>query len=227
MSPTRRASVIAIFRRMSDAIDERSCLALGRRLARNGTAVTPTLLVERLTLNRFDMPALADDERRLVPRAMQRWHDRALASLQRDTGAVWQRHFRRQAGIVPLLQRAGVTLMAGTDFGTEGYPVPGASLHQELGLLVDAGLTPLQALQSATINPARALRAADTLGTVSAGKLADLVLLDADPTISIANARRVHAVLSRGRYLDRATLDELLRQATSAIAAEPLPEGTR
>jgi len=227
MSPRRRASVLAIFRRMSEAIDERSCLALGRRLARNGTAFTPTLLVERLALNRFDMPALALEERSYVPPSMQRWHDGALATLQRDTGAVWQRHFNRQLTTVPLMQRAGVTLLAGTDFGTDGYPVPGYSLHQELALLVQAGLSPLQALQSATVNAARALGGSDSLGTVSEGKLADLVLLDADPISDVANARRVRAVFTNGRYLARAALDAMLREASAAIAVEPQRDSRR
>jgi hypothetical protein len=222
MSPQRRANVIGIFRRMSESINETSCLALGRRLAHNGTALTPTLAVERLVLDKFDVPPLGEEERRFVPRAMQQWHDRSLGSLQRDTGAVWQRHFRQQMTIVPLMQRAGVTLLAGTDFGTQGYFVPGYSLHQELGLLVQAGLTPLQALQAATINPARALRATDSLGSVSAGKLADLVLLEADPTLDVANAKRVHAVMANGRLLDRVALDAMLRDAARSIgAAEP------
>ena len=222
MSPQRRSKVIAVFRRMSDAIDENSCMALGRRLARNGTAFTPTLTVERLVLNKFDVPPLGEDERPYVPRAMQQWLNRSLGSLQRDTGAVWQRHFKQQLKIVPIMQRAGVTLLAGTDLGPQGYLTPGFSLHQELGLLVQAGLTPLQALQAATINPARALRATDSLGTVSAGKLADLVLLDADPTIDVANARRVRAVVANGRLLDREALDAMLREASRTIGSEPL-----
>ena len=77
-----------------------------------------------------------------------------------------------------------------------------------------------QKLQAATNNPARALGAVDSLGTVSTGKLAELVLLDADPTIDIANARRVRGVFSGGRYFDRAALDATLRAASAAISAE-------
>jgi imidazolonepropionase-like amidohydrolase len=227
MSPRRRAAVIAIFRRMAEQIDERSCLALGQRLARNGTAFTPTLVTERIVMDRFDAPPLAADERLHLPRAMQQWYDQSLGSLQRDTGEVWRQHFRRQLAIVPMLQRAGTTILAGTDLGTQGYPTPGYSLHQELGLLVQAGLTPLQALQAATINPARALGATDTLGTVSAGRVADLVVLDADPIVDIANARRIHAVIANGRLLDRAALDGMLSEAARRLAAEPLPPTTR
>ena len=223
MSPRRRAGVVATLARMSEAIDSSSCLALGRRLAANRTAFTPTIAVQRLALDRFDLPRLTDEERRYVPPAMQRWHDSALSAIRPDTGEPWRRNFRRKLTIVPLMHRAGVTILAGTDFGPQGYFVPGLSLHQELGLLVEAGLTPLQALQTATINPARAMHATDSLGTVSTGKLADLVLLDADPTLDVANARRVRAVFAQGRYLYRAALDTLLHRASRALAAEPSP----
>jgi imidazolonepropionase-like amidohydrolase len=223
MSPRRRAGVIAILARMSEAIDSSSCLALGRRLAANGTAFTPTIAVQRLALDRFDLPRLTDEERRYVPPAMQQWHDSALSAIRPDTGERWRRNFRRKLTIVPLMHRAGVTILAGTDFGPQGYFVPGLSLHQELGLLVEAGLTPLQALQTATVNPARAMHATDSLGTISIGKVADLVLLDADPTLDVANARRVRAVFVQGRYLDRPALDTLLARAARTLTANPLP----
>jgi imidazolonepropionase-like amidohydrolase len=100
--------------------------------------------------------------------------------------------------------------MTGTDIGAP-LLVPGFSLHDELALLVrDAGMTPLQALQAATLTPARVMGLAGSLGTVEGGKLADLVLLDADPLADIANTRRVHAVVANGRLLDRAALNGLL-----------------
>ena len=206
--------------RDSAAIEAPSCAATGQRMSRAGTAWAPALISERWQRDRFDAPPLADEERLYLSRDAQRAYDRALGTLQRDTGEVWRQRFRRRLALAPALQRAGVTLLAGTDVGVLGHPVPGHSLHQELGLLVEAGLSPLQALQAATINPARALGAVDSLGTVSTGKLAELVLLDADPTIDIANARRVRGVFSGGRYFDRAALDAMLRPASAAIAAE-------
>jgi len=109
----------------------------------------------------------------------------------------------------------GVPMLAGSD-DTNPFVVPGFSLHEELALLVQAGLTPLQALQTATLNPARFLSATDSLGTVTKGKLADLVLLDADPLRDIANTRKVHAVVLGGRYLDRTSIDMLLDAAQKA-----------
>ena len=84
------------------------------------------------------------------------------------------------------------------------------SLHDELRLLVAAGLTPLEALQAATLNPAKMLYTTDSLGTVAPGKLADLVLLDADPLADITNTTTIRAVVANGRYLDRVALDRLM-----------------
>jgi imidazolonepropionase-like amidohydrolase len=99
-----------------------------------------------------------------------------------------------------------VSILAGTDLGNP-LLVPG---HRELGLLVDAGLTPLEALRSATFNPARFLSATDSLGTIQSGKLADLVLLEGNRLEDIANTRKITAVVLNGRYFDRRALDALL-----------------
>jgi imidazolonepropionase-like amidohydrolase len=100
------------------------------------------------------------------------------------------------------MQRARVPIMAGTETG-ESYTFPGYDLHRELQLLVKAGLTPLQALRAATITPAEYLEAADTLGTVAEGKVADLVLLEADPLKDIRNTEKIAAVILGGRYLPK------------------------
>jgi imidazolonepropionase-like amidohydrolase len=110
---------------------------------------------------------------------------------------------------VRLLNKAGIVLLAGTDVGVP-LQVPGISLHVELERLVEAVLTPLEALQTATLNPARVLDMTDSLGTVEAGKLADLVLLDADPLADIRNTQKIRAVVANGRLYRRAELDQLL-----------------
>ncbi len=102
--------------------------------------------------------------------------------------------------LVSLLRARRLRLLAGTDLGTSGI-VPGASLHDELGLLVDAGFTPIEALRASTISPAEFLGLDDSLGTVEPGKLADLVLLAADPLRDIRNTRTVVAVIREGRVI--------------------------
>jgi len=106
---------------------------------------------------------------------------------------------------------AGVGILAGCDAMIAGFCV-----HDELGLMVAAGMTPAAALQTATINPARYLGREMTIGTVAAGSSADLVLLDANPLEDISNVRRIRAVVTSGRFFDRIALDQLLAQAKAA-----------
>ena len=107
--------------------------------------------------------------------------------------------------------RAGVPFMAGTDTAAGVHIFPGFSLHQELVLFQRAGLTPMQALQTATLNPAKFMGRTADLGTVEKGKLADLVLLDANPLEDIANTQKIRGVVLAGRYFDRPALDRMLR----------------
>jgi imidazolonepropionase-like amidohydrolase len=111
--------------------------------------------------------------------------------------------------VVGRMHRAGVTLLAGTDLSV--ILPPGFTLHDELALLVAGGASPLAALQSATANPAKVMKRENDLGTVAPGKLADLVLLDANPLVDIRNTRRIAAVVLGGRVLGREELDGLLR----------------
>lgn len=121
--------------------------------------------------------------------------------------------------------RLGLPLLAGTDSpapGTEALHIWGA-VHNELSIYVQQGLTPLEALQTATLNPAKMLHATDSLGTVATGKLADLVLLDANPLTDIMNTRKIRAVVANGRYFDRAVLDSFLTQPSQ----DAIPRGTK
>jgi imidazolonepropionase-like amidohydrolase len=110
------------------------------------------------------------------------------------------------------LFRAGVPILAGTD-AMNPYCMPGFSLHDELALLVESGLTPLAALQSATVGPAEFLGRAEELGLIAPGKRADVVLLSADPLADIHNTTQIQAVWLQGRHFDRAALDQLLEAA--------------
>ena len=116
--------------------------------------------------------------------------------------------------IVGKMNAAGVPVMAGTDT-TAPYVFPGSSLHEELALLVQAGLTPMQALQAATKRPAELLGRLQTQGTIHQGKTADLLLLDANPLEDIHNSEKIRAVVLRGKLLDRKALDELLTKEES------------
>ena len=114
------------------------------------------------------------------------------------------------------LRDAGVKLLAGTDT-PQAFVYPGFSLHEELELLTRSGLTPLEALRTATYNPAEFLGALDSLGTVTQGKVADLVLLDADPLTDIRNTRRISLVIANGRVFDSTGRAELLKRVEGAL----------
>ncbi len=148
---------------------------------------------------------VADEERTA-------WAAQTQAIAQRTTprqAELRRRRFQRSLDIVAGMQRAGVPILAGTDVGNP-WLAAGFSLHDELTLFVQAGMPPLAALQTATINPARYLGALDSLGTIAEGKIADLVLLDANPLDDIRNTRRIRAVIVNGCILTRAALDSLL-----------------
>lgn len=198
--------------RVSDAARD----SLWRQFVANRASVVPTPVTWPIRLDPPDTLLAKLDEGRIaglcyVPAdALRDWREE-LTELKQETGLPdWREVYRGEVRNAAEMHRAGVPLMTGTDMGAP-LLVPGFSMHDELALLVrDAGMTPLQALQAATLTPARVMGAADSLGTVEAGKLADLVLLDADPLADIANTRRVHAVVANGRWLDRAALDRLL-----------------
>ncbi len=190
--------------------------ALFARFVKNHTPVTPTLGAWQYLIEHPDRTFLSDPLMKYVARSVKS----AAASgpppvAERDLFDVAQvaAEYRE---VVAQMNRAGVTLIAGTDI--EGARIPGFSLHAELLALVDAELTPLQALAAATINAARVLHKESDFGSVSVGKVADLVLLEANPLDDIRNTQRIAAVVTGGTLLDRAALDSLL------LAAEKLAE---
>jgi imidazolonepropionase-like amidohydrolase len=131
--------------------------------------------------------------------------------LRPEDWMIRRRLYDRQREIIALLKQEGVRFLAGTDLANP-YIYPGFSLHDELGLMVENGFTPLAALQAATIEPARFLGMTDSLGTVAAGKVADLVLLEANPLEDIRNTARIAAVVLRGQIFDRNRLDQVLQE---------------
>lgn len=194
-------------------------------MARNQTWQVPTLVWERGQWLIDDIDLSHDPLIRYAPHA---WKDRTwpmfvkaiLSDLDVDPLPVRQHFVQMELDMTLAMFKAGVPFMAGTDTAAGVHVFPGFSLHQELGLFVRAGLTPMQALQTATLNPAKFMGRLADMGTVERGKLADLVLLDASPLDDIANTRRIRAVVLAGRYFDRADLDRMLK-GIEAAAAEP------
>ncbi len=190
-------------------------------LARNGTWVTPTLTAmwEFAILPSTALPA--DSLGHYLPDSLRGfWRDAmgAPTDLPREAEALGRALFAKRLQLVRALHAAGVPLLAGTDSPLRNS-TPGFGLHEELALLVSAGLSPQAALRAATYEPARYFDALDSLGTVAPRKLADLVLLDADPIADIHNTRRIALVITRGRVYDRAARAALLDAADRAAHA--------
>ena len=206
-----------LIQRVVATYDEAKCRAFARDLKVGGTWVVPTLT--RLeAMNLGNAPALRDNPQlRFVPPASRAlWADVGQtfeAKLTAEQKATLASLFARQLQMARLFDAEGVPMLTGTDFGGQ-WIVPGFSLHHEFDLLAQAGLKPLRILQMTTIDPARYLHREREAGTVSPGKAADLVLLAADPTRSVAALHRVLAVVRAGRVYDRAALDGIeARQA--------------
>jgi len=142
----------------------------------------------------------------------QRWPKAQISigkSLDTEPLPVRARFVTHELNLVRRLHAAQVPFLAGTDTPAGVDVMPGSSLHLELQRFVAAGFTPLEALQTATLNPARFYHQLQDFGSVQPGRLADLVLLRANPLIDIANTQKIAAVVADGRYLSRKDLDEL------------------
>jgi imidazolonepropionase-like amidohydrolase len=190
--------------------------ALAAVLARNRTWQCPTLAWEQGGNLIEERDLEHDPLARYVPASWKsgtwkRFRDQVMGEFNVDDLPTRKRFLTKELEVVAALHRAGVPFLAGTDTAAGVYIFPGFSLHDELGLLVRAGFTPIEALRTATLGPAEYLSLSDRLGRVAKGKLADLVLLDKSPLDDIANTRTVRAVVANGRYFSREDLDALLR----------------
>ena len=215
----------AITAEAARSYSEPKCNGLFARLKANGNWQVPTLTVLR-SFGLLNDPQFVRDERlRYFTKDYRDWlapkDDFRLKSWTADDFAVEWEQFQFSKKLVGGMFRAGVPMLAGTDAGNP-FCFPGFSLHDELALLVESGVSPLGALQDATRNPALFMNATDKYGSVMSGKIADLVLLAADPLQDIHNTTQISAVFLSGRYFDRAALDKLLKdaEATANSASE-------
>ena len=206
-----------LIHRVLATYDEARCRAFAKDLAASQTWVVPTLA--RLeAMNLGNDPALRDNpDLRYVPLGSRTmWADVGQtfgSKLTAEQKSALAELFARQLQLARLFDAEGVKMMTGTDFGGQ-WLVPGFSLHHEFDLLSRSGVSPLHILQMTTIDPARYLHREASMGTVVPGKAADLVLLDGDPTKSVAALHRIVAVVRAGLFYDRAALEAIkARQA--------------
>jgi imidazolonepropionase-like amidohydrolase len=205
--------------------DPARCDALIHLLAEHQTWQVPTMVWqhggELLDLLDWDHPPLAQ----YVPAYWRdvtwtRFKQQMMPDLQHDPLALRQQYVAKDLQMMGAMHRAGVPFLAGTDTAPGIYVLPGFSLHDELSYFVEAGFTPMEALQTATSNPAHFLHKDDSDGSVAPGKAADLVLLSANPLDDIHNTRKISAVVANGRLFERADLDQILAHVQQAAKTQ-------
>lgn len=203
-----------------DTQDPRRCEPLIKLLAEHHVWQVPTMAWNRqgAFLDRLDWQHQPLDK--YVPAywrdvTWRRFNDEMMPGVLADSVTLRQRNLEASLKMMGAMHRAGVPFLAGTDTAPGIYVMPGFSLHDELANFVEAGFTTMEALQTATSNPALFLGKKDA-GTIAAGNVADLVLLTANPLDDIHNSRKIAAVVANGRFFDRAALDKMLAQVSAA-----------
>lgn len=205
-------------RQMLQSQNEEKCNALMGAMADSDTYWTPTLTTLKMSAMANDPSFRRNPALQYIPYIVRKllWEpDINRASRQgydQEGRFVHSDFYAAASAQVELAHRLGVKLLAGTD-NIDTYVFTGASLHDELEMMVEAGLTPLEAVQTATINPARFSGLDDEFGSVELGKHADLLLLDGNPLLDINNARDIFGVFFAGQYFDRDALAALDRYA--------------
>jgi hypothetical protein len=207
-----------------DTYDEKKAAALFARFVKNRTWQVPTQTVRRALAFVDDEKFTNDSRVKYIPASLTDGWKRVLRSEYRgELSAERKRIFQKTLELVKAMHAAAVPCLAGTDTPNP-YCFPGFSLHDELELLVTkCGFTPMEALQTATRNPAEYLARLKDLGTVEKGKLADLVLLDADPLDDIHNTTKINAVVVNGKLLPQATLQAMLEKVEAECKEKETP----
>ena len=216
-------ATFARVRRVIASYSPERCHELIQRFVSNQTWQVPTLIRIRTMQFGDDAAYRTDPNLRFIPAPRrQMWQDLAQAFSQRISAEERRTFidlFALQLGLVRQMDAAGVPMMTGSDYGG-GWEVAGYSLHQEFDLLAQAHVSPLHVLQMTTLNAAHFIGREAVMGTVEAGRNADLVLLSGNPATSVANLHRIAAVIRGGHYYSRAALDQLREGVASRIAAQ-------
>ena len=200
--------------------------SLAAMLAKNQTWQCPTLVWERGG-NLLDASSFSGDARvKYVPvlwkdKTWKRFTEGITRGYGADDLATRRKFIEKELEVVRMLHKAGVPFLSGTDTPAGVHIFPGFSLHEELQRFVAAGFTPLEALQTATLNPARFFGMEEQLGTVGEGEFADLVLLTANPLDDIANTQKIAGVIVDGRYFRRSDIDKMLVGVEAAARRNP------
>ena len=194
------------------------------RLAQLGLNVTPTLNMSRILayLDREDHRS--DAGLALVGPGLRKtyeWRVERAAKSTPEQVAARHKEYELSVKVLPMLRDAGIPILAGTDAGyLNSFNYPGIGLHDELQRYVEAGLTPREALASATLTGPEFLGHEDRYGAIAKGKAADILILDANPLQDISATRKIRGVVLKGQWHDRGALDRLLDTAKAKATAK-------
>ena len=182
-------------------------------LAKNDTWQIPTLALNVALTNRHFEKHDWKESITFLPEAIeQKWKNKAAKMKKEEVSEFRVQYSEWMINMVNKIHKAEIEIMAGTDCPIT-LLTPGQSLHEELVLLVKSGLTPLEAIKTATVNPAKYFNLQNELGLVEEGMYADLLLLDANPIENISNTKSINAVVKNGTYFNKSELDKIRKRA--------------
>ncbi len=228
VSPFLYSALDAPFYQSSaDTYSDATCQNVAKTIAQKGTWQVPTMI--RLhTMLQSDSASFSNDPnlKYVDPTTRGLWAQlgQEFAVMQPASAATTFRNlYPEYVKVLKLLRKYGgaQSVLTGTDTGGI-WVIPGFALHQEFRELASAGFTPLEVLQATTLNGARHLNRESTMGTVEANKNADLVLLEANPLLNVANLSKIAGVFNSGKYFSKADLEAMKAAVAAANAAAPL-----
>ncbi len=197
--------------------DEHKADEVLKVLAKNQTWQIPTMALNTMLTEQYFTKEDWKKSLAYLPEAIESEWKKGIAMVRdRELSEFDLQYTQWKLKMVGKMHQAKIELMAGTDCPIF-FLTPGLSLHEELAVLVRSGLTPLEALKTATFNPAKYFNLEDELGSIKENRWADMVILDANPLENIEHTKQINAVIKQGKLMDRATLDKLLKSAGKQV----------
>lgn len=213
---------------LMQTLDSATAIKKFKMLAANGTAVVPTMNGSRVVAYLDQDNHQQDNYLKYLGPALKRTYSWRVDRAAKDNAAaISARHqnFETAADLIPWLHQAGVTFLAGTDAGyLNSYNYPGIGLHQEMAMMVQYGLPIHEALKASVINGPAFFNLSKDFGAVATNKMADLLILDANPLANIQNTQKINGLIRKGVYLNRKALDKLLADTEQKVMAKEIAE---
>ncbi|SKB35389.1 Imidazolonepropionase [Salegentibacter holothuriorum] len=200
---------------ITQSFNETTALNRYKELAQNGTAIVPTLIGNRI-ISYWDEDNHSDDKelQYIGPGIIETYQWRVNRVKNASPEAIEARHqkYQKLISLIPLIKKSGMPIIAGTDAGfLNSYIYPGFALHEELEIYQEAGLTPLEALQTSVINGPKYFGLSDKYGSVSEGKIADLLILNSNPIKDITATKDIDQLIKKNKVYNKSQLDKMLQ----------------